>query len=61
MYSHEIEEYLKIRDYLLTAKEYIKILETSPQINHVIYKDENITMFTEDGYKFVLKIKKANN
>ena len=61
MYSHEIEEYLKIRNYLLTAREYIKILQESPQINHVIYKDDNITMFTEDGYKFILKIKKANN
>ena len=36
MYSHEIEEYLKIRDYLLTAKEYIKILQESPQIDHII-------------------------
>ena len=61
MYSHEIEEYLKIRNYLLTAREYIKILQESPQINHVVYKDDNITMFTEDGYKFILKIKKANN
>lgn len=58
MYSHEIEEYLKIKNYLLTAKEYIRILETSPQINHVVYKDENITIWTEDGYKFVLRIRK---
>jgi len=61
MYSHEIDEYLKIRNYLLTAKEYIKMLQESPQINHVIYKDDKITMFTEDGYKFVLKIKSWYN
>lgn len=58
MYSHEIEEYLKIRDYLLTTKEYIKILQESPQINHVIYKDDVITIWTEDRYKFTLKIRK---
>ena len=58
MYSHEIEEYLKIRNYLLTAKEYIKILQNSPQINHVKYNDEKITMWTEDNYKFTLRIRK---
>lgn len=57
MYSHEIEEYLKIRNYLLTAKEYIKILSNSPQINHVKYTDDEITMWTEDNYKFTLRIK----
>lgn len=58
MYSHEIEEYLKIRNYLLTAREYIKILQESPQINHVIYKDDVITIWTEDRYKFTLRIRK---
>ena len=58
MYSHEIEEYLKIRNYLLTAKEYIKILQESPQINHVIYKDDVITIWAEDRYKFTLRIRK---
>lgn len=58
MYSHEIENLLKMRNYLLTAKEYIKILSNSPQINHVVYKEDKITLWTEDGYKFVLRIRK---
>lgn len=58
MYSNEIENLLKYKNYLLTAKEYIKILETSPQINHVIYKNDEIIIWTEEGKKFVLKIKK---
>lgn len=58
MYSHEIENLLKYKNYLLTAKEYIKILETSPQINHVIYKNDEIIIWTEEGKKFILRIRK---
>lgn len=58
MYSNEIENLLKYKNYLLTAKEYIKILETSPQINHVIYKDDEIIIWTEEGKKFTLRIRK---
>lgn len=58
MYSNEIENLLKYKNYLLTAKEYIKILETSPQINHVIYKNDEIIIWTEEGKKFTLRIRK---
>lgn len=58
MYSNEIENLLKYKNYLLTAKEYIKILETSPQINHVIYKNDEIIIWTEEGKKFILRIRK---
>ena len=58
MYSYEIENLLKYKNFLLTAKEYIKILETSPQINHVIYKNDEIIIWTDDGKKFTLKIRK---
>lgn len=37
MYSNEIEQLLKFKNFLLTAKEYIKIIETSPQIDHIKY------------------------
>lgn len=62
MYSHEIEEYLKARNYLISAKEYLRILETSPQINHTLLNcyDDSITMWTEDRYKFVIKLKKEH-
>lgn len=60
MYSHEVEQLLKIRNYLITYKEFIQITKSSPQINHIKYNpfEDNIEMYTTDGYKFVLKIKK---
>lgn len=58
MYSYEIEQLLKLRSFLLTAKEYIKIIETSPQIDHIKYENDEIHIWTEDGHKFTLKIRK---
>lgn len=59
MYSHEVEQLLKIRNYLITYKEFIQITKSSPQINHIKYNpfEDNIEMWTTDNYKFVLKIK----
>ena len=60
MYSHEAEQLLKIRNYLITYKEFIQITKSSPQINHIKYNpfEDNIEMYTTDNYKYVLKIKK---
>ena len=60
MYSHEVEHLLKIKNYLITYKEFIQITKSSPQINHIKYNpfEDNIEMWTTDNYKFVLKIKK---
>lgn len=58
MYSYEIEQLLKLRSFLLTAKEYIKIIETSPQIDHIKYENDEIHIWTEDGHQFTLKIRK---
>ena len=58
LYSYEIEELLELRDYLLTIKEYVNIIQTSPQIDHVQYKKDHFELFTNDGYKFNFKIKK---
>lgn len=60
MYSHEVEQLLKIRNYLIAYKEFIQITKSSPQINHIKYNpfEDNIEMYTTDNYKFVLKIKK---
>ena len=59
MYSHEVEQLLKIKNYLITYKEFIQITKSSPQINHIKYNpfEDNIEMWTTDNYKFVLKIK----
>ena len=62
MYSHEVEQLLKIRNYLITYKEFIQITKSSPQINHIKYNpfEDNIEMWTTDNYYFTLKIKKEH-
>lgn len=56
MYSEEIKRLLEIKRNLVTLKEYIDIV-SSPQVDHVLYKDDWFHLWTTDGYKFVLKIK----
>ena len=60
MYSHEVEQLLKVRNYLLTYKEFIQITKSSPQINHIKYNpfEDNIEMWTTDGYVFRLSLRK---
>ena len=62
MYSHEIENLLKLRNFLLTREEYTKIsdVKANPQINHIkydTYKDE-FQIDTKDNFHFKLKIRK---
>ena len=58
MYSHEIEELLKVKQYLLAAKEYINICWTSPQIREMKYnKDTDLfEMWTDDNYYFQFRV-----
>jgi hypothetical protein len=62
MYSHEVEQLLKIRNYLIAYKEFIQITKSSPQINHIKYNpfEDNIEMWTTDNYSFKLKINKKS-
>lgn len=56
MYSHEIEECIKIRNNLVSIKEYLKITE-STQIDHIKYDNGLFYLWTTDNYRFILKIK----
>ena len=60
MYSWEIEELLKLREYILEVKEYMKICSESPQIDHVKYEEEpngyNYNLYTNDGYSWKIKV-----
>lgn len=62
MYSHEIENLLKLRNYLVSSEEYLKIsdIKQNPQINHVKYEhnDDSFQIDTKDNYHFKIKIKK---
>ena len=57
MYSHEIETYLRVRDYLLkTPVEILEVTDVkkSPQINWVKFHNgpNNYEMTTSDNYYF---------
>lgn len=62
MYSHEIQQLLELRNYLLTVKEYFNICNTSPQIREVSYNpfENNFYIETKDNYNFKFKVKKEN-
>ena len=59
MYSHEIEKLLKLRNNLVTIKEYIQITG-SPQVDHIKYENDTFFLWSNDGYSFKLKIKKGD-
>lgn len=60
MYSYEIEALLRVRNNLVSLKEYIDICESS-QIDHIEYKDDIFYIWTNDNYSFKLKIKREHN
>lgn len=57
MYSWEIQELVELKNYIITIQDYINIIQTSPQVDHILYKDNNFEMYTNDYYKFKFKIK----
>ena len=59
MYSYEIEQLLKMRNYLLSVKEYFDICDNSPQIVRVTYNpfDDIFIIYTNDNYEFKFKVR----
>ena len=56
MYSHEIANLLKLKNYLISVKDYIDIVESS-QVKDVDYKgNNNFNVSTNDGYTFSFTI-----
>lgn len=62
MYSWEIEQLLKLKDYLISNKEYFEICNTSPQIKGIEYKpfENNFYMWIDDNYNFRFKVYKKD-
>ena len=58
MYSWEIEQLIELKHNLLDIKDYVEIIKTSPQIDHIQYKNQNFHLYTNDYYHFQFKIKK---
>ena len=59
MYSHEIQQLMELRNYLLGVKEYLHICNTSPQINYIHYDawQDNFKIATDDRYEWTFKVK----
>lgn len=57
MYSYEIENLLKLKNYLVSIQEYLDIVK-SPQIDHIKYENDAFNIWTNDNYNFILKIRK---
>ena len=59
MYSHEIKELLRLKKNIINVSEYMCIV-SSPQIDHIKYIDGMFNIWTNDGYKFELKLSYNN-
>lgn len=60
MYDWEIQNYLRERDNILESKEYLYLMNTCPQINHVKYNafENCFEMWTDCNYfKFTVYCK----
>jgi hypothetical protein len=62
MYSFEIENLMKLKNYLINVKEYLQICNTSPQIREVKYDpyQDNFMIETDDNYKVYFKVRKED-
>ena len=60
MYTWEIEQLLTLKEYLLSVEEYLKILDTSPQIRQVSYNSftDEFYIETDERFKATFKVKK---
>lgn len=58
MYSHEIENYLKERNFEITPLEFMAIINTSPQIKQVLLENNDAvyTIITDDNYRRKVRI-----
>ena len=57
MYSEEIKALIEARNYFVSLKEYLMIINSS-QIDHIKYENQMFNVWTKDGYYFKFKIKR---
>lgn len=58
VYSEEITELLKDKNYIIDSKTYIDIIRSSPQVNHIVYKPfgDYYEMWDSDGMYWKYKV-----
>ena len=61
MYSWEIDDYLRSRNWKLTKNEYIYVsdIKINPQISRIKFEpfNNNFYMETKDGYNWIFRLK----
>lgn len=59
MFSYEISDIVKKYNYCIPSSVYIRIIQTSPQINHVLYNPYNdkFNMWDKDGTYWEYSVK----
>lgn len=59
MYSYEIDQTIKYRDYNIDSKTYLHICQSSPQISRVKYEpfDDNFNIWTDDNYHWTFRVR----
>lgn len=62
MYSYEIDQLIKLRNYLIENEEYMKIVLNSPQISYLKYDPftKDYEMWTSDNFYWKYKVKEYN-
>lgn len=62
MYSWEIDNLLRLRNYLIENKEYLEIVWNSPQISYLKYDPftKDYEMWTSDNFYWKYKVKEYN-
>ena len=60
MYSHEIDQVLKLHNYKIDSNTYLHICNSSPQVIHVKYDpyDDSFDIWTNDNYYWKINVYK---
>ena len=60
MYSWEIDNLIKLRNYLIEVQDFIKITSTSPQISMMCYNsfEDKYYIKTKDKYEWYFKVRR---
>ena len=62
MNSEQLQQYIKVRNYLLTLQEYqfVTDINQHPQLDHIIYnpKPDDFQLWDKHGNEFRFKVKK---
>lgn len=61
MYSNELDEYMRKRNWVLTKEEYLYVTDLNQhiQISRITYNsfEDSFTIYTKDGFSWTIRVK----